>query len=155
MKLSIATLTLVATMTQVLAAEPTLEQLKIKAMIQEIKLAGEGERYQKMNAFKEQLRTMNAQTRQDAISDLQGSLATGDQLQTRTRTQTRINEGAGEGEQVRTRTQTRSESHSEMIQMQHTQQQIQTQTQMQNQKQMKTMNGTMQTVNKSGKSPLF
>jgi len=138
MKLSITTLTLIAAMTQVLAAEPTQEQLKIKAMIQEIKVAGEGERYQKMNAFKEQLRTMNAQTRQDAISELQESLATGDQLQTRTRTQTRTNEGTGEGEQVRTRTQTRNE----MMQMQQTQQQIQTQTQMQNQKQMKTMNKT-------------
>ena len=142
MKLSITTLTLVAAMTQVLAAEPSQEQLKIKAMIQEIKLSGEGERYQKMNAFKEQLRTMNAQTRQDAISDLQDSLATGDQLQTRTRTQTRTNEGTGEGTQTQTRTQTRNESHNEMMQMQQTQQQIQTQTQMQNQKQMKTMNKT-------------
>ncbi len=143
MKLSIATLTLVALMTQAIAQEQTQEQLKIKAMIQEIKLAGEGERYQKMNAFKEQLRTMNAATRQDAIANLQETLATVEPLQTQTRTQTRTNEGTGEGEQVHTRTQTRTQSQTELMQMQQTQQQIQTQTQMQSQKQMKTMNGTL------------
>ena len=43
-------------------------------MIQEIKDAPSEERFQKMNAFKKELRAMNAQARKEAILSLQSSL---------------------------------------------------------------------------------
>lgn len=107
-----------------LAAELTKEQLQVKAMIQEIKQTPEGERYQKMNAFKKQIRLMNADQKKAALTQLDEALQTQTQLQTRT--QERINEGSGEGKQERTRTQ-------ERIQLQTSQEQLQLQNQMQNQ----------------------
>lgn len=56
------------------AQELSPEQIKIRMMIKEIKQASESERFMKMNAFKKQLRAMNAQARQEAIISLQTSL---------------------------------------------------------------------------------
>ena len=107
-----------------LAAELTAEQLQVQAMIQEIKETPEGERYQKMNAFKKHIRLMNTEQKEAALAELGEALQTQTQLQTRT--QERINEGNGEGEQVHIRTQ-------ERIQLQTAQEQLQLQNQMQNQ----------------------
>ena len=124
-----------------LAAELTKEQLQVQAMIQEIKQTPEGERYQKMNAFKKQIRLMNPEQKEAALSELDTALQTKTQLQTRT--QERINEGNGEGEQTRTRTQ-------ERIQIQTSQEQLQLQNQMQNQNRVGKM-GTGTFGSKSGK----
>ncbi len=130
------TLVLIGLGSTLLAEEATQEQLQIRAMIQEIKEAPEGERYMKMNAFKKQLRQMNAQNRQEALQELQTQLATKEQTQTQTqqRTQLRVNEDEGEGEMIRTRTQTRTQQ-----QLQEAQQQLQMQNQIQNQNRIQKM----------------
>ncbi len=116
---------MILTASSTLAAEElTQEQLKVQAMVQELKETPAGERYQKMNAFKAQIRLMSTEQRTEALEELGATLENGEQLQTRT--QTRTNEGTGEGDQIRTRTQERT-------QLQTQQDQLKMQNQMQNQ----------------------
>ena len=127
MKTLLTGLLLLVASSTLVAAELTQEQLKVQAMVQELKETPAGERYQKMNAFKAQVRLMSTEQRTEALEQLGAALENGEQLQTRTRTQTRTNEGTGEGDQIRTRTQERT-------QLQTQQDQLKMQNQMQNQR---------------------
>lgn len=144
MKKLLLTVTLLATAQ--LSAEPTMTQEQRQAMLQDIQSSGEGERYEKVNAYKHQLKQMEGKEYRQAVEGLEQATQSeealqtrtqtrtqldgdGESLQTRTRTQTRVNEGTGEGDQLHIRTQTRMESQTQtqMMIMQQTQQQNQMQ----------------------------
>jgi len=115
------------------AEEASQQQLKIREMIQAVQNAPEGERYRKMNEFKQMIRSMNAQKRSEAIAQMQEAMAsgTGDQTQERTRTRTQVRTETGEGEM----TQTQARKQMQNLQNQQTQQQMQQRGQMNNQQQ--------------------
>ena len=137
-KIVLANLIVAATLTAQTSDTATVEQLKIRTMIQEIKQADEATRYEKVNAFKLELKTMNAQNREEALKSLhvavndepaqtqtrtqtrtqERSQEDATQTKTQTRTQTRTHEGTGEGEQLHLRIQNRQQVQTQQMQMQ-------------------------------------
>jgi hypothetical protein len=89
----------------VLYAQESAPQPDVRAMIEAVQNAPEGERYQKMNEFKKLIRSMNEAKRNEAISQMQKAMENGGvrsgETDTRTRTDT------PEGEMTRTREQNR------------------------------------------------
>ena len=114
-----------------LYAEDTSQQLQIREMIQAVQSAPEGERYRKMNEFKQMIRSMNAQKRSEAIAQMQEAMASGDVAQKKEQTQTRTRKEEGDGEMIRTQSQKQIRD----LQKQQSQQQMQQHSQMSNQQQ--------------------
>ncbi len=117
------------------AEETAPQQLKVREMIQAVQNAPEGERYQKMNAFKQMIRSMNAEKRSAAIAQMQKAMESGKgkrspaQSKAQTRTEDHREEGDG------TMTRTRERKQMQNLQQQQTQQQMQQRNQMSNQQQ--------------------
>jgi len=124
MKRLVVSVLITAVSSLLVAQELTTEQLEVKAMIQEIHQSSEGERYQKMNAFKKRLALMSQEQKSAALKEL--GLALGLKQRRQERIQMRINENNGQGEQLKSRIQERN-------QLQIEQSQLKLQQQMQNQ----------------------
>jgi Fe2+ transport system protein B len=116
------------------AEDTTAQQLKVREMIQTVQNAPEGERFQKMNEFKQMIRSMNAEKRFEAISQMREATQAAEQTKKQERTQTRTRVRTKEGEGEMTRTQTRKQMQN--LQNQQSQQQMQQRNQRNNQQQL-------------------
>lgn len=100
------------------AEDASQQQLKIREMIRAVQEAPQGERYRRMNEFKQMIRSMNTEKRTEAIAQMKKAMQDKTETQTQskaqTRTQTRTEEG--EGDMIRTRQRQQMQTQQQMQQ---------------------------------------
>lgn len=108
------------------AATKSEQQESVRSMLKQIEQAQEAHRYEKVNAFKKQIQTMNLEVQEEANNKLI-------KLQERLR----INEGTGQGEQVQNRNEVRNKEREKLQLQEQEMLQMQRQEQMKSQKKIK------------------
>ena len=126
MKLSILLITLVLT-GSLMAATKSEEQAKVRMMLQEIEASPKKLRFEKMNAFKVKIQTMNREVQGEANQKL---------IKLQERLRLRINKGIGQGEQLHQRHELSEEEKTKLKLQEQEMLQMQRQEQMKSQKRM-------------------